>query len=81
MVYDKLDLLGVRYDAELEYKAKYNLAKNIAEYWKENCTDTNVMSNEFYKNCINTINEELGDGAYPDEVERVWEIIEKNFIN
>ena len=38
---------------------KDELAKEIAEYWKENCTDTNVMSNEFYKNCIQTITEEF----------------------
>ena len=78
---DRLDLLGVRFDAEMELQAKYELAEETAGYWKENCTDTNVMSNEFYKKCIQTITEELGESAYPDEVEEVWKIIEDNFLN
>ena len=62
---------------------KDELAKEIAKYWKENCTDTNVMSNEFYKNCIQTITEELevGAGPIPDEVYEIWQIIEEKYMS
>ena len=73
--YDKLDLLGVRYDAELELRAMHDLAEEIASYWKVNCTD-----DEFYKNCINNIREELGENAYPDDIKTVWKMIEEDFI-
>lgn len=73
---DKLDLLSIRYDAELEYKMKYDLAERIAEECKSFPDDT------FYKQCINRISDELGytEGVIPDEVYSVWDIIEKEFI-
>ena len=72
-----LDLLGVRYDAELELRAMHELAKETAEYWKENCSD-----GDFYKNCMETICKEFGatDGKIPEEATEVWKIIEENYI-
>ena len=82
--YDKLDLLGVRYDAEMELKMMYELAEEVSNYVKETCTDTNVMSNEFYIKCIDIINKRLGynsmGGVIHDDVYKVWEIIENEFI-
>lgn len=75
---DKLDLLGIRGDYEMELQAKYELAKRIAEYWKVNCTD-----DEFYKNCLHNIREELGEtniGVISDEVYEIWDIIEENYL-
>lgn len=71
---DRLDLLSVRYDCEMEEKAKYELAKEISSYWKVNCTDE-----DFYKNCIENIHKELGNCTY-DEVNEIWNIIEENFL-
>lgn len=75
---DKLDLLGVRHDCEMELKMKYELAKEVSDYWKENCTD-----DDFYKNCIETLNIRLGHHesvVIHDDVYEVWEIIENEFI-
>ena len=76
---DKLDLLGVRYDAEMEQKAKYELAKEISSFWKNNCFDE-----DFYDNCIESICEEIGfteSGVIPNEVYEIWDIIEENFLD
>ena len=73
---DHLDLLGIRYDAEMELKAFHEIAERIASYWKVNCTD-----DDFYKNCLNSIKEELGENAYEEDIHRVWDIIEKNYID
>lgn len=74
-MYDKLDLLGVKYDVEMEQKAKYELAKEISSYWKINCTDE-----DFYKNCMENISNELGENATYEEVNEIWSIIEENFL-
>lgn len=77
--YDKLDLLGVQYDAELELRAKHDIAKKTAEYWKNNCSDE-----DFYKNCLQTICNEFHisdvEGPIPDDVYDVWDIIEKEYM-
>ena len=60
----------------MEQKAKYELAKEIADYWRHNCTD-----DDFYKNCRDNIWIELGENATSDEVHEIWEIIEENFLD
>ena len=53
------------------------IAKEISEYWKNNCTDE-----EFYKNCMNSICEYIGfnSGIIPQEAYEIWDIIEKNYL-
>lgn len=72
---DRLDLLGIRHDVEMEIRAKYDLAKEISEYWKKNCNDE-----DFYKFCMDNISNKLGKNATYSEVKEVWNIIEENFL-
>ena len=53
------------------------LAKDIAEYWSNNCPD-----DEFYDNCMENILEEIGHtrGPIPNKAYEIWGIIEKEFI-
>lgn len=66
----------------MDLKMKYELAKEVSEYWKVNCID-----DEFYDKCISNIMEELGDelstdknGCVSDLVYEIWKIIEDEFI-
>lgn len=57
---------------------KYKIAKEVSQYWKNNCTDE-----DFYKNCIETISIILGydeSGIINNDVYEVWEIIKNEFI-
>lgn len=69
------------YNCNIDLQKKYELAENIADYWKENCTD-----DDFYDNCIENIVEELGDisidndNCISKEVYEIWNIIEENFL-
>lgn len=53
------------------------IAKDIAEYWKDNCTDE-----DFYNNCIENICQELNikSGVIPNEVYEIWNIIEREYL-
>lgn len=56
---------------------KKELAKNIGEYWINNCPDE-----DFYNNCMENILKEIGHkrGPIPDKAYEIWGIIEKEFI-
>ena len=63
---DRLDLLGVRFDAEMELRALYELAESVAIRCKD--------EDDFKKACIKLIEMEC-----PSDVDEVWKIIEENF--
>lgn len=56
-------------------KELFEIAKEVSSYWKHNCTD-----DDFYKNCIWDIVNRLGDNCTYEEVNEVWEIIEKHYL-
>lgn len=53
------------------------IAKEVSEYWKDNCIDE-----EFYDNCMDSICEEIGfeSGVIPQEAYDIWNIIEQKYI-
>ncbi len=71
---DKLDLLGVRHDCEMELQARYDLAKTICDFWK----DRSENFYDFKTNCICTICYELKiDKNDVEEINEIWyEIVE-----
>lgn len=72
---DKLDLLGVKYDAEMEQKAKYKLAENLYEFWKEKCE----KFKDFKNNCLISICYDLRTNDI-EEISEIWEMIEEKFF-
>ena len=71
---DKLDLLGVRHDYEMELQARHDLAKTICDFWK----DRSENFYDFKTNCICTICYELKiDKNNVEEINEIWyEIVE-----
>jgi hypothetical protein len=70
---DRLDLLGVRYDAELELKAMYDFAEKVVEQNRKYINDFE----EFKHHCLECIHTRF---SYSSDVETVWEIIQKEYL-
>lgn len=70
---DKLDLLGVRYDYEMELQAKYKIAKDISEL-----EDMPNEAKEFRESCI-LVAQDLYDLDYEGAC-KVADIIQENYI-
>ena len=70
---DRLDLLGVRYDYEMELQAKHKIAKDISEL-----EDMPNEAKEFRESCI-LIAQDLYDLDYESACE-IAEIIQENYI-
>lgn len=74
MGYDtKLDLLGVRYDAELELRAMHEFAQETGN----KCKSYSANDNEFKENCMKLIREQF---SYESDVETVWKFIKEDFL-
>ena len=74
MGYDSnLDLLGVRYDAELELRAMHEFAYKIGN----ECKLYSFSDEEFKENCMKRICEHF---RYEDDVETVWKFIKEDFL-
>lgn len=74
---DKLDLLGVRHDYEMELQARYDLAKTICDFWK----DRSENFYDFKTNCICTICYELKiDKNNIEEIKTLWKDIVEYYV-
>ena len=81
---DKLDLLGVKYDAELEYKRQYDIAEKIYNSWKDKSeSEKEEWENDVYEYSILKISEIVGydcDDVVKEDTYDIWKIIEKEFL-
>ena len=69
---DRLDLLGVRYDAEMELKAKHKIAKDISEL------EDMPNDERFYESCI-LVAENVYNMSHEDARE-IADIIQENYL-
>lgn len=68
---DRLDLLGVRYDAELELRAMHDEAEKIIEKNRQYITDYDLFKKECMKDIRNIF-------SYESDVETVWRMIKED---